>query len=74
MVSMLPLNVVDQGFEPRSDQTEDYEIDICCFSAIKPAALRNKREHTNHYTTDPVYYYLMTESFDLILQSASQKM
>ena len=42
MVSMLPLNVVDQGFEPRSDQTEDYEIDICCFSAIKPAALRNK--------------------------------
>jgi hypothetical protein len=42
MVSMLPLNVVDQGFEPRSDQTEDYEIDICCFSTIKPAALRSK--------------------------------
>ena len=32
MVSML---------EPRSGQTKDYEIDICCFSA-KHAALRRK--------------------------------
>jgi hypothetical protein len=31
--------VVDPRFEPRSGQTKDYEIGICCFSA-KPATLR----------------------------------
>jgi hypothetical protein len=30
-----------QFFEPRSGQTKDYEIGICCFSA-KHAALRRK--------------------------------
>jgi hypothetical protein len=29
------------GFEPRSDQTKDYNIGMCCFSA-KNAALRRK--------------------------------
>jgi hypothetical protein len=41
MVSMLPFRAVDRGFEPRSGQTKDYEISICCFSA-KYAALRRK--------------------------------
>ena len=41
MVSVLASNAVDRGFEPRSDQIEDYEIGICCFSA-KHAALRRK--------------------------------
>jgi hypothetical protein len=36
--------VVDPGFEPRSGQTEDNEIGICCFSA-KHAALRRKRKN-----------------------------
>jgi hypothetical protein len=30
-------------FEPRSGQTKDYEIGICCFSA-KHAALRRKNK------------------------------
>ena len=53
MVSMLALSVVDCGFEPRSGQTKDYKIGICCFSAIKHAALRRKskdwlaRNHKN---------------------------
>jgi hypothetical protein len=38
MVSML---VVDRGFDPRSGQTKDYQIGICCFSA-KHATLRRK--------------------------------
>ena len=42
MVRMLALSVVDRGFEPRSGQTKDYKIGICCFSAIKHAALRRK--------------------------------
>jgi hypothetical protein len=33
--------VVDRGYKPRSGQTKDYEIGICCFSA-KYAALRRK--------------------------------
>jgi hypothetical protein len=41
MVSVLASSAVDRGFEPRSDQTEDYTIDICCFSD-KHAALRRK--------------------------------
>ena len=39
MVSVLASSVVDRGFEPRSGQTKDYKIGICCFSA-KHAALR----------------------------------
>ena len=43
MVSVLASSVVDHGFEPRSGQTKDYKIGICCFSA-KHAALRRKRK------------------------------
>ena len=36
MVSgVLTSSVVDRGFEPRSDQTNDYKIGICCFSALR---------------------------------------
>jgi hypothetical protein len=41
MVTMLASSAVDCGFEPRSGQTKDFKIDICCFSA-KYAALRRK--------------------------------
>jgi hypothetical protein len=41
MVSVLASSVVDRGFDPRSGQTKDYKISICCFSA-KHAAVRNK--------------------------------
>jgi hypothetical protein len=44
MVSVLTSRALDRGFEPRSDQTKDYKIDICCFSA-KHAALRRKRNN-----------------------------
>ena len=43
MVSVLASSAVDRGFEPRSGQTKDYEIGMCCFSA-KHAALRRKRK------------------------------
>ena len=41
MVSVLASSAVDRRFEPRSGQTKDYEIGMCCFSA-KHAALRRK--------------------------------
>ena len=43
MVSMLVSSVVYHGYEPRSGQTKDYKIDICCFSA-KHTALRRKKK------------------------------
>ena len=41
MVSVLTSSAVYRGFEPRSGQTKDYKIGICCFSA-KHAALKRK--------------------------------
>jgi len=41
MVSVLVSSAVDRGFEPRSGQTKDFKIGICCFAA-KHAALRRK--------------------------------
>ena len=41
MVSVLASSAVDRGFEPRSGQTKDNNIGVCCFSA-KYAALRRK--------------------------------
>ena len=41
MVNVLASSAVDCGFEPRSGQTKDYKIGICCFSA-KHTALRRK--------------------------------
>jgi hypothetical protein len=40
---VLTSSVVERGFEPRSGQTIDYKIGICCFSA-KHAAIRRFRE------------------------------
>ena len=47
MVSVLDLSAVDRGFEPRSDQTKDYKIGICCFSG-KHAALRRKSKNQDN--------------------------
>ena len=41
MVNVIATSGVDYGFEPRSSQTKDYKICICCFSA-EHAALRRK--------------------------------
>ena len=41
MVSVLTWSAVYSWFEPRSGQTKDYKIGICCFFA-KHAALRSK--------------------------------
>ena len=45
MVSVLDSSAVDRGFERRSGQTKDYQIDICCFFA-KHATLRRIRAKT----------------------------
>ena len=41
MVRVFVSSAVDREFEPRSDQTKDYENSVCCVPA-KHAALRRK--------------------------------
>jgi hypothetical protein len=41
IVCVLASSAIYRGFEPRSGQTKDYEIGICCFSA-KHTSLRRK--------------------------------
>jgi hypothetical protein len=47
MVNVLASSAVDRGFAPQSDQTKDYKIDICCFSA-EDAALSGKTIHVDY--------------------------
>jgi hypothetical protein len=54
MVSGLASSAVDHGFEPRSGQTKDYKIGLCCFSA-KHAALRRKSKDWLARNQDNVY-------------------
>ena len=44
MVRVLASSTVDRGFQPRSGQTKEYEIGICCLSD-KQAALRRKSKY-----------------------------
>ena len=44
MVSVLASSAVDRGFEPRSGQTKDYTIGICCFSAKLAALWRKSKD------------------------------
>jgi len=53
MVSMLASSAVDRGCVPRSGQTKDYKIGICCFSA-KHAALRRKSKDWLAWNQDNV--------------------
>ena len=50
---MLTSRAVDRGFEPRSGQTKDYKIGICCFSG-KHAALRRKNKDWLAWNQDNV--------------------
>ena len=44
MVSLPVLSSVDHGFDPRSGQTKDFEIGICCFSAKHTAVRRTSKD------------------------------
>jgi hypothetical protein len=69
MVSVLTSSAVDPGFEPRSDQTKDYKIDICCFSA-KHAALRRKNKDWLAQNQDNVSEWSDMSIYGLMFQLA----
>jgi hypothetical protein len=43
VVSVLAMSAVDRGFEPRSGQTKEYKIGICCFSAKHAALIKSSQ-------------------------------
>ena len=53
MVNMLASSAVNCGLEPRSGQTKDYKIGICCFSA-KLAEFRRKSNDWSAQNQDNV--------------------
>jgi hypothetical protein len=53
MVSVFAMSAVDCGFKPRSGQTKDCKIGVCCFSA-KHVALRRKSKYWLAWNQDNV--------------------
>jgi hypothetical protein len=44
MVNVFSSSAVDRGFEPRSGQTKDYKISMCCFFAKHVAFKRKSKD------------------------------
>ena len=70
IVSVLASSAVDREFEPRSGQTKDYEIGICCFSA-KHKALRRKRKDWSDRNQNNVSEWSDMSNRGLLFQWAS---
>jgi hypothetical protein len=54
IVIVLTSSAVGRGFDPRSSQTKDYNISICCFSA-KQAALMSESKNWLISNKDKVF-------------------
>jgi hypothetical protein len=70
MVSIFYSSAIDHGFGPRSCQTKDYKICICCFSA-KHAALRRKNKDWLARNQDNVSEWSNMSIHGLLFQWAS---
>jgi len=64
---MLTMGAVDCGFKPRSGQTKDYKIGICCFSP-KYAKLRRKSKDRLAWNQDNVSELGDMSIYRLLLQ------
>ena len=67
MGSVFASSLVDRGFEPRSDQTKDYDIGMFCFSA-KHAALRSKNKDWLAQNQNNVYGWSDMSTRGLLFQ------
>lgn len=64
MVSVLAASAVDHRFEPRSGQTNDYTIGICCVSTKYSTLQRNCKElalDNNHSFTQSILFTLSVQ-------------
>jgi hypothetical protein len=69
MVSVLASSAVNRGFEPRSGQSKDHKIDICCVFA-KYATLR-KREQVKFQRYDDEVFFVLDQHAELDFYTAS---
>ena len=67
MDSVFDSSVVDRGFEPRSDQTKDYDIGKFCFSA-KHTSLRSKSKDWLARNQNNVYEWSDMSTRGLLFQ------
>ena len=67
MIGVLTYSAVDRGFGPRSGQTKDYKIGICCFSA-KHEAFRRKSKDWLARKQDNVSEWGVMSTRGLLLQ------
>jgi len=67
IVSVLTSSALDCGFESLLGQTNDYKIDICCFSA-KHVELRRKRKDWLVWNQDNVSQWSDMSIFRQLLQ------
>jgi hypothetical protein len=70
MISVLSSSAVDREFKPRSVETKDYEIGMCCFSA-KHAALTGKSKDWLVRNQDNVWEWSDMSISGLLIQWAS---
>jgi hypothetical protein len=70
MVNVLVSSAIDRGFKPRSGQTNDYKIGICCFSA-KHAAFGRKSKDWLDRNQDNVSEWSDMSTRRLLFQWAS---
>ena len=70
MASVLNLSAIYREFEPRSDQTKDNKISICCFDA-KHVALRRKSKDWLARNQDYVFEWGDMSIHGLLFQGAS---
>jgi len=71
MISVLASRpLIDFGIEPRSDQTKDYKIGVCCFSA-KHTSLRSKSKDWLAQNHDNVLEWSDLSTCGLLFQWAN---
>jgi len=72
IANVIALNMIGRGFESQSDQTKDYKIGICCFSA-KHTTLRSNIKYYLTMNQENVFERSDMPFCGLLFQSSSTK-
>jgi hypothetical protein len=65
-VIVLTLRVIDCGFKPQLGQTNDYEIGICCLSALRVNLLTWNRDNVSEWS-DISLHRLLFQRADIVI-------
>jgi hypothetical protein len=67
------MSVVNRGFEPRSGQTKEYKIGICCFSAKHAALRRDNVTTTSRFLSSTLPSFILDILNDCVRLSDDMK-